>query len=300
MFLPSTKEQREHLFKAARKNLSPYITHVYVPARPFRRWSGDFFEDIDDQYRLDRGNYFSVCQSNDGSDAGTLEAELNAYRNIEENFYVIFMDALIEGNAKQLNMQPSANILLLLLHPKNALERLTANAPEELHRLMTQAVDEGKPLVITLPTVITSAQIEGVVDLRQRDAQQWLFETYVNHRLIPTPANSFVDVLPELLQPNLGGATGSNSRLQVIGADLRRAGINGLIYPSARTDVGISYADDQIERFRGWNMVLYKGQTPRETSSIDFGGWETEFWGGSRSTRRLTPVAILLYGMYWG
>jgi hypothetical protein len=203
-FLPATEQERAQRLEAARENLSPYVTHVYVPARPFRRWSGDFFADMDDQHRLDRGNYFSVCQRADGYDAGTLEAELNAYRSTEEDFYVIFMDALIEGNAERLNMQPSAHILSLLPDPTKALERLPDDAPGELRSLMMSPAEQDSPLVISLGTVITPVRIEGVVDLRQRDTQQWFFDTYVSRRLIPTKATGFVDILPELLQPHLG------------------------------------------------------------------------------------------------
>jgi hypothetical protein len=196
------------------------------------------------------------------------------------DFYVIFMDALIEGNAERLKMQPSAHIIALLPRPNTALDHLPDDAPDDLRSMMKQAVEEDSPLVITLGTVITSARIEGVVDLRQREVQQWFFETYVNRGMIPTNATGFVDILPELLQPHLGGSTGSNNRLPAIGADLRRAGVNGLVYPSARTDVGVAYAGEQIKRFRGWNLVLYRGQPPRTVLNVDLGGWETEFGKG--------------------
>lgn len=137
-FLPASDQERAARLERMQGNLSPYLTHVYAQARPHRRWSGDFFADLDDEYRLDRGNYFSVCQRDDGYDAGTLEAELNAYRNSEADFYVIFMDGLIDGNAEQLNLPRSAHIFTVIAHPGKVVEHLPAGAPEELRSMLIE------------------------------------------------------------------------------------------------------------------------------------------------------------------
>jgi hypothetical protein len=78
-------------------------------------------------------------------------------------------------------------------------------------------------------------------------------------------------------------------RLQAIGADLRRLGVNGLIYPSARVDVAVEYGNGSVLGSKGWNLVLYRGSSPpREAVHLDLGGWGTQFWSGVRLEERAT------------
>ena len=285
-FLPLTETERHKVFEAQRDNLDPNITNFYVSARPLRRFSGDYFSDFLDEHRLDVGCYYSVCTDESGSDYGTLVNELNAYRSTDADYYTIFVDCLSPEIANHFNIPRSAHILALVSQPGKLLNALSTEAPEDLKQRLQGAAKANTQFGITLGCVVSKARIEGVIDLRQIDAQYWFFDRYVPKGPIPTPAKEFTDILPELLQPTLGGSMGSNMRLQAIGADLRTLGLNALIYPSARTDVAVSYRNGVLQRWRGWNMVIYRGGFPRKVVHQDLGGWETQFWNGITCLKR--------------
>jgi len=105
---------------------------------------------------------------------------------------------------------------------------------------------------MTLGCKLSKARIEGLLDLREKIAQEWFFERYVHRGRIQTPATQFTEILPELLQPPLGGSTPSNTRLQAIGADFRRLHVNALIHSSARSDVGVEYEKGAVHNSKGW------------------------------------------------
>jgi hypothetical protein len=218
-----------------------------------------------------------VCIDDAGRDDGTLALELNAYRSTDVDFFAIFFDCLNAKVASTFGLPVSAHIGVLVSPPEKLLKRLPEHTPEELREQIRQAAHAGRPFGITLGCVISKARIKRVLDLRRREAQSWFFHRYIPEGPIPTPAREFTDILPELLQPQLGGSTGSNMRLQAVGADLRAAGVNALIYPSARNDVEVSYRHNVLTHWRGWNLVLYPGNMPREGVHDDLGGWETEF-----------------------
>ena len=217
-FLPLTVDERRQLFEKQRSSLSPNVKHFYVPARPFRRFSGDYFSDLDDSHRLSAGNYYSVCVDESGLDYGTLVAELNAYRSTEAAFSSVFLDCL-DPNMRPLGVPKSPQPLVLVNQPSELLKAMPSDAPPELVSSIRRAVESKGPFGMILGIAVGQVRIEGVVDLRERAAQAWFFKRYVPQGPIPTPAASFLDILPELLQLPLGGSTGSNMRLQAIGAD---------------------------------------------------------------------------------
>jgi hypothetical protein len=219
-FLPLTVAEREQLFERQKPRLSPDVKRFYVPARPFRRFSGDFFSDVDDTHRLSAGNYYSICVDESGLDYGTLVAELNAYRSTEADFSCIFLDCL-DPDVRPLGVPKSPQPLVLVRQPAALLEAIPSSAPPELVSSIRNAAQSKGPFGMILGITVTQARIEGVVDLRERAAQAWFFERYVPKGPIPTKAVTFLDILPELLQPPLGGSMGSNMRLQAIGADDR-------------------------------------------------------------------------------
>jgi hypothetical protein len=203
---------------------------------------------------------------------------------VNEEFYCLFFDCLHPIAAK-FGLPRSAHVGVLVAPARNMLERLPATAPESLRAELDTAARCGRPYGITLGCVLSRAVIDCVLDLRRRDAQQWFFSEYVPAGPFPTNANDFIGILPELLQPALGGSVGGNFRLQHIGANLRSRGVAALIYPSARADVAVHYDEDMVAHWRGWNMVRYRGKgVPRpNTHHEDPGGWETRFWNGIRT-----------------
>jgi hypothetical protein len=147
---------------------------------------------------------------------------------------------------------------------------------------------------LTLGCVLSSARIDDVLDLRRLEAQDWFFREYVPSGPFPTDAKDFMGILPELLQPALGGSSPSNMRLQRIGADLRARGVAGLVYPSARADVEVRYEGDAIVDFKGWNILLFRGGAIRPKVTFgDDGGWETKFWNGVNTKVRRLPTGTI-------
>src|SRR5271165_1381611 len=276
-FLPLSDEQAQRVLEKQRENISRYITHVFVPRQRFRRFSGDHPVTRQDE-RLDVGRCYSVCEDESGFDGGTLAEELNAYRNPAAEFYTVFFDCLDEESASAFGLPVTAHIGVAVLHPDRFVEALAAaGAPDQVVVVGQEAARVGAPLVVTLGNSISAAKIEGVLDLRQIDAQDWFFHQFVPRGIIPTDAKEFVDILPELVQPSLGGCTGSNQRLQFVGKWMREHLVNALIYPSARNDVYATYEKGELARWRGWNMVIYQGAPPPEGILVDMGGLETEF-----------------------
>jgi hypothetical protein len=279
-FLPLSEPEAMARFNAMQDTLDPNVEQFYLNKLPLRRFSGDYFPDFFDEHRLDRGCYHSVCVDQSGRDDGTLADELNAYRSSDVDFYTIFIDCFNESIMARVGLPPSAHIAALVFHPAKLLHRLPPDAPKALKTDLAQAACAGRPYGITLGCVVTQATIEGVLDLRGKDAQDWFFKTYVPEGPFRTPADEFVDILPELVDQNLGGSTPSNMRLQHIGATLRIAGVNALIFPSARNDVEARYKHGTLASWRGWNIVRYTGGPPRKIVHHDIGGWSTEFANG--------------------
>jgi hypothetical protein len=52
---------------------------------------------------------------------------------------------------------------------------------------------------------------------------------------------------------------GGNDFCHGIGHWLRHHAVAGLVYPSARTDAGVTYDDRNLVSFKGWNLVVYQG-----------------------------------------
>ena len=67
--------------------------------------------------------------------------------------------------------------------------------------------------------------------------------------------SSFFDMLPVLMDPAIGG----NAITDQIGQVLRKKNVSALIYPSARNAAGVGWRDHSVQRFRGWNLVDYRG-----------------------------------------
>ena len=65
---------------------------------------------------------------------------------------------------------------------------------------------------------------------------------------------SFLEMLPTLMTLERGG----NTVTDIIGAWLRRHGVAGLIYPTARKAAGVGWRDDRMVGFAGWDLVDYR------------------------------------------
>ena len=277
-FLVASEDRTEQERNKIRANL-PSNTNLYVTRRQFRRYSGDCLPDALDEHRLDAGCYFSICRDSTGFDHGTLVNELNAYRSSELDYYVQFLDGLNKVEADALRLPISTDIQVVIAHPGELIKALDPSAHRSLILDLEEADKRGMKFRVPIPSVITHRRIDGVLDLRQLHAQRWFFSRYVRRRIAVETARSFTDILPELLNPRLGGSQlGANMKLQEVGVDLRNLGVAGLIFPSARSDVSVSYVSQALVDSQGWNLLIYKHRPPREFAFIDAEAWKTEFW----------------------
>jgi hypothetical protein len=293
LFAPIKTEQRDEIWKwhVEKHGLDPNVNFWHVPTRQGRRFSGDLFPDEDEEYRLNAGCYHSICIDSKGYDNDTLVNELNAYRNPSTEFYTLFFDC--QGKfAESLGMARSPHIGLLVYPADKLLQALPSSISKESRSLIDKASAAGKPFAITLGCVLSDAKIDGVLDLRQLQAQRWFFDTYVPKGPFPTNASDFVGILPELTKLNLGSWSENNRRTHIIGADLRARGVSALIFPSARSNVYVDTKQGQIITSGGWNIVRYlSSKSLRKFEHHDSGGWLTEFpYSQIRVNRKVNKI----------
>ncbi len=120
-------------------------------------------------------------------------------------------------------------------------------------------------------------EIPNVVDLRLQEVREAFFrifrtgslqkfkegETASYSRLEGDNISRFEEMLPEFIDPALGGTTESTEGItQVIGAYLRNLGAAGLVYPSARNDWGVEFQNGVMTGHMGWNFVDYRSSKP--------------------------------------
>jgi len=221
-----TSDEFDRLKDTFRKAHLQLFFHEGVP----RRYAGNA--------SLSRGKYFSVL-NNQGHDAGTLHAELSYYS--------------IAGGKKPTHLIYDLSI------PSPELDKL-------LNCIVLIRVSDGASRV-AIKAVNQTVKIPNVLDLRRPRSLQWLM-TAVNEGLGGTYRRPFGDklkspfeLLPSLMWPDMGGG-GLASRgavTRAIGHYLRRMGVAGLVFPSARTDVALSIDRGEVIDWRGWNFVDYRG-----------------------------------------
>ena len=218
---------------------------------------------------LPRSRYFSIADHH-GSDRGTLLRELLAYstpRYPADRYWVVDL-------AWPEQFAPLVAQGFPFSGPRSALAvfPLAAFRPETYVRLAehgSQLNDEERRACTTLPTRTEQIELTRCLDMRRPDVQSWLFETF--HRGVPgmynrprgTNAKSFFHILPSLMWPAIGGgdvkSPGAFNR--VLGSILRDEAVDALIFPSARSDVGVTVRDGVVEDCYGWNLVMYGGAT---------------------------------------
>jgi len=129
---------------------------------------------------------------------------------------------------------------------------------------------------LAFQTRVDACTIENVIDLRLTRTREWFFDHFKDgdgQFLIKNggSAREFYDLLPTLMHPAVGG----NDVTHAIGSWMRSSGVNGLVFPSARSDCSATIEDGELVDWHGWNFVDYR--TSREVPATEVtnsaGGW---------------------------
>jgi hypothetical protein len=224
-----------------------------------RRFAGDA--------TLPRGRYFSVSIDDAGWDGHTLLHEISAY--LTGSTYpglVSFFDTSMANTMELLGILaeiPKKNFKALDLSLPSFLVALRPLDPDGV---LHEAFGKGRHYVVQVPFTLRSASLRQVIDLRNAEAQSWLVEQFsgrfrIGERDFPVllgrrPPNDFAELLPSLLDQWLGGgwATGN-----LAGFFARRAGADGLVYPSVRSNPSVAMTNGNAHESSGWCFVRYRG-----------------------------------------
>jgi hypothetical protein len=131
------------------------------------------------------------------------------------------------------------------------------------------------PFLVWIPLRITRERISGVVDLRlpytaARFTKQISGLTFPSgdKRMscfpLKRPLGDFRRLIPTLLEHHLGGGPAFCS---LAGIYLRKLGVSGLIYPSARVDSFVKVNGNRVVESSGWNFVDYRRS---KSPAVDF------------------------------
>ena len=254
---------------------------VKMVGRQFRRYSGE--------NNLPSQRYSSVCVDASGDDHQTLCRELFEYTDPRIPGLVFVSDTSDPELMKALSgigmAQPKvAGIFVFLLPPIENDEQLTFRhiigpVLTTLHGPYESAKDKWDSLsIVFIPTELLPVEIDEVIDLRQPATQDWLFRFFKSGdgavwlKTAETQITGFAGMLPSLVYPEYGGSGVTKS----IGSWMRSAGIQGLVFPSARSNAAIEVDQHAALRsFHGWNFVDYRGTelVPDMLLHIDNNDW---------------------------
>jgi len=222
---------------------------VNIPGGRFRRFSGND--------TLPRQRYSTVCRWNK-NDMGGMVNEILAYSDPQETGIVQIHDMADPADVSVINKHYGSNF-----DPGEYLV-LYVDEPMRLSPVRERLVDfigfehANSPQFFYVPYIIKHKYLDTVIDLRLRRVQDWFYRWFsdpqaMNLGVPIRTCTCFQDFLPYLL----GQYRGGNLITQGIGRELRLWGIQGLVYPSARCDVGVDYNAGDLVDWYGWNLVDY-------------------------------------------
>lgn len=129
--------------------------------------------------------------------------------------------------------------------------------------------------VIIIPLLIQHATVERIFDLRQLRTQRWLTAFLPKgDDMLSMPMAKSLDSFSQMLPSLTYWERGGSDLTDALGKYLRRKGANGLVFPSARSDVKCEFLHGNLESFRGWNFVDYRGTRPLSDVVRDYSSWE--------------------------
>ena len=235
-----------------------------------RRYAGD--------YSLPRSSYFTVCRTSSGDDGGLLLRELGAYAKPHVSGMVVVLDTTdpTEEVAPLRAMLKSGKSALFLFPQE------PRHFPSPFRKLVGGQAQGHAQITAVIPTQILQVKFDQLIDLRTPSTRRWFTTeltrltndgvparngTTVTLRAFPlaAPLERFEDLLPTLLTQALGGGRGVTD---IAGRWLRQIGADGLIFPSARADVSVTYSNGILNSWYGWNLVDYRSAPPPKIAAI--------------------------------
>jgi len=212
-----------------------------------RRYAGD--------ETLARGSYYSVCRNAGGDDIGTVTKEMNAYRQPDRSGFVVAMDLYYDECRDFLHDSGAArHAFAVYIKDGSRFREVSGLRDEDI------AIIPPGPVCVEVPYQVAYREIDRVFDLRQPRAQKWFFERFRlgDGETLRKPegndATSFLDMLPTLMSGELGG----NGVTNAIGMWMRANKVNGLVFPSARANAGVTIENGKLVDWWGWNLVDYR------------------------------------------
>ncbi|MEM7774444.1 MAG: hypothetical protein AAF732_02460 [Pseudomonadota bacterium] len=241
-----------------------------VPAHSERRFAGG--------YDLPRSKYYAVWDSSAGSDYGTLKAELSAYQSLIWSGPQIIDDTqcwsssdVVPDDLMSKLPKYANHIVYLMFHSPGRPHRTIASDGRIRVNELYKNPDTQQTLAVSAwPYTIMAVEKANVFDLREQSAQLWLMRLLTEVKIFSgitegwTREEQLFEELrfPKVLQLILGRSRGGNVVTDLIGAYLRRFGVAGMIFPSARADCLLRYEGPDVAQSFGWNFVDYEGAPP--------------------------------------
>lgn len=113
-------------------------------------------------------------------------------------------------------------------------------------------------------------RLERIIDLRFVQVAVAFHKIFSKPEVIDIkyplpPTANFAEFLMLLLGQHRGGSMLTTA----IGRELRKRGVQGLVYPSARCDCAVQYTDGALTDWHGWNMVNYAGIPLDDGATVD-------------------------------
>jgi hypothetical protein len=268
---------------------------VPVKLRRHRRYAGG-------DGLLPRNCYSSVSKDAAGDDGGTLSRELLAYVDLRIPGTVFVGDSTDDllsallGNPVKV-LPGYCAIFVLLFEPQDLDEKSVFR--KVYSELLAEEVAAPDQLVhaFAFETRVDECKVENVIDLRWPNVQQWFFDQFKDGDGVfltkkGGTAREFYDMLPTLMHPTLGGTNVTHA----IGSWMRSSGVNGLVFPSARSNTSISmWAGAELLDWKGWNFLDYRTamNLPATEITTSEGGWHDFLQPGAQLT-------VATNGDHWG
>ena len=210
---------------------------------------------------LGRQRYHGVVGSEDAVSDGTLVSEIQEYWDPYQVFHT--GDVMLLDGGRPQDRQHIRDFHLQWDHDTSTI--ICVFCPLHKSHLTAAAElvgkDEPTSVVASLRARVTEIDSHGVLDLRHPGGQTEFVELLRSSDFLrskfsdPASPDLFLHCVPTLMAEQRGGTVFH----AYVGYMLRKGGVRGLIYPSARRDAATEVINGALTRWTGWCFVDYKG-----------------------------------------